>query len=83
MNGLSTLWKVVDISKAQMDRCRLLSLPSPGAAQETIAQHRAILIALSQADPAAAMAALQAHLDTSLRNTISYLDAEPKSTSLL
>lgn len=83
VNGLSMLWKVVDISKAQMDRCRLLTLPSPGAAQETIAQHRTILAALSQHDAEAAMAALQAHLETSLSNTISYLDAEPKGTSLL
>ena len=77
VNGLTMLWKVVDISKAQMDRCRLLSLPSPGAGQETIAQHRSILAALRAHDAAAAMQALQAHLETSLCNTISYLDAEP------
>ena len=77
VNGLAMLWKVVDISKAQMDRCRLMSLPSPGAGQETIAQHRAILATLAERDQAGAMKALQTHLETSLRNTISYLDAEP------
>jgi len=83
MNGLSMLWKAVDISKAQMDRCRLLSLPSPGAGQETIAQHRAILDALGRRDPEASMTALRTHLETSLRNTLSYLDAEPVDRSLL
>ena len=75
VNNLTMLWKVVDISKAQMDRCRLLSLPSPGAAHETIAQHRAILDALSRQDQQGSMQALQTHLETSLQNTLSYLDA--------
>ncbi|UDL92593.1 GntR family transcriptional regulator [Mesorhizobium sp. PAMC28654] len=79
VNGLAMLWKVVDVSKAQMDRCRLLSLPSPGAGQETIAQHRAILDALARRDQAGSMTALRTHLETSLRNTISLLDAEPAS----
>ncbi|MEO5756199.1 MAG: GntR family transcriptional regulator [Mesorhizobium sp.] len=83
VNGLTMLWKVVDISKAQMDRCRLLSLPSPGAGQETIAQHRAILKALAKRDQAGAMKALQAHLETSLRNTIALLDAEPHGSLLI
>ncbi len=71
----------VDISKAQMDRCRLLLLPSPGAGQETIAQHRAILETLRRRDPDAAMAALRTHLETSLSNTMSYLDAAPHPAS--
>ncbi|MGP2490546.1 GntR family transcriptional regulator [Mesorhizobium sp. PUT5] len=81
VNGLSMLWKAVDISKAQMDRCRLLLLPSPGAGQETIAQHRAILETLRRRDPDAAMAALRTHLETSLSNTMSYLDAAPRPAS--
>ncbi|WP_084650185.1 GntR family transcriptional regulator [Stappia stellulata] len=75
VNGLHMLWKVVDISKAQMDRCRLLTLPTPGAGQETIAQHRAILEALTQRDQDASMHALETHLQTSLGNTLAYLDA--------
>jgi DNA-binding GntR family transcriptional regulator len=81
VNGLSMLWKVVDVSKAQMDRCRLLSLPSPGAGQETIAQHRAILDALAKHDQAGSMKALKAHLETSLRNTLSLLNAQPVGRS--
>lgn len=75
VNGLTMLWRAVDISKAQMDRCRVLSLPSPGAGDEAIVQHRAILEALSRRDSQASMEALHAHLETSLRNTLSYLDA--------
>lgn len=81
VNGLHMLWKVVDVSKAQMDRCRLLSLPSPGAGQETIAQHRAILAALERRDQKGSMQALKNHLETSHRNTLAYLDAVTGRTS--
>lgn len=74
VNGLNMLWKVVDITKAQMDRCRLLSLPDPGAGLETLAQHRAIIDALARGAPEAARAAMQQHLATSLKNTLRYLD---------
>ncbi|SLN17973.1 GntR family transcriptional regulator [Roseisalinus antarcticus] len=76
VNGLDMVWKVVDVSKAQMDRCRLLSLPSPGAGLETIRQHRAILEALVRHDEAASMAALRDHLETSMSNTFVYLDSK-------
>ncbi|WP_226781343.1 GntR family transcriptional regulator [Oceaniglobus trochenteri] len=75
VNDLAMLWKVVDVSKAQMDRCRLLTLPSEGAAQQTIAQHRIILEALRRNDVAASTAALQTHLETSLHNTQTYLNS--------
>ena len=74
VNGLHMLWKVVDITKAQMDRCRLLSLPDPGAGLETIAQHRAIIDALAAGNPEMARQAMKLHLATSLRNTLRYLD---------
>lgn len=74
VNDFAMLWKVVDISKAQMDRCRLLTLPSPGAGHQTIAQHRTILDALARNDPEASMSALKTHLDTSLQTTLAYLD---------
>lgn len=75
VNGLHMLWKVVDISKAQMDRCRLLSLPTPGAGQETIKQHRAILEALEKHDQDESVRALRMHLETSHRNAIAFLAA--------
>lgn len=79
VNGLHMLWKVVDVTKAQMDRCRLNSMPDPGAAHETIAQHRAIIDALARHDPTGARAAMQHHLSTSLRNTLRYLDRAENS----
>lgn len=73
VNGYAMLWKVVDMTKAQMDRCRLLALPSPGAGETTIAQHRAIVDALAAHDAEAAEAAISTHLATSLDNTITLL----------
>ena len=73
INGLSMLWRAVDISKAQMDRGRYLSIPRPGSGEITIAQHRDIVAALRARDPSAAMAAMRTHLDTSLHNTLSLL----------
>lgn len=73
VSDLDMVWKVIDISKAQMDRCRLLSLPSPGAGIETIAQHRTIVEALIQHDEAAAISAMSDHLETSMSNTFIYL----------
>lgn len=75
VNRLDMVWKVIDISKAQMDRCRLLSLPSPGAGHETICQHRAILQALARRDVDGADRAMVDHLQTSMANTFAYLDA--------
>jgi len=73
VNGYSMLWRVVDITKAQMDRCRLLSLPSPGAGETTIEQHSAIVDALEAHDPEAAERAIKEHLETSLSNTLKLL----------
>ncbi len=73
VNGYTMLWRVVDMSKAQMDRCRLLSLPSPGAGDTTIAQHTAVVDALEAHDAEAAERAISDHLETSLENTLKLL----------
>ena len=53
INGLSMLWRAVDISKAQMDRCRhLAAVSAPIYGTRTIAQHRAIIRALETGDHA-------------------------------
>lgn len=70
INGFQMLWRAVDISKAQMDRGRYLSIPKPGYGEVTIQQHRQILKALQRHDGTAAAAAMREHLDTSLRNTL-------------
>ena len=70
INDFSMLWRAVDISKAQMDRGRYMSIPKPGAGEVTIQQHRLILKALQRHDGAAAAAAMRDHLNTSLRNAL-------------
>lgn len=73
ISGLTMLWKVVDTCKAQMDRCRILTVPRPGHGDTTIAQHRAILDALATRKARPAIKALRAHLDTSLNNSLTCL----------
>lgn len=70
INDFQMLWRAVDISKAQMDRGRYLSLPKPGYGETTIQQHKLILKALQRHDGAAAAAAMREHLNTSLRNAL-------------
>jgi DNA-binding GntR family transcriptional regulator len=70
INDFQMLWRAVDISKAQMDRGRYMSLPKPGYGEITIQQHRLILKALQRHDGAAAATAMREHLNTSLRNAL-------------
>jgi GntR family transcriptional regulator, rspAB operon transcriptional repressor len=72
ISGLTTLWKVVDNCKAQMDRCRLQTLPTPGHGSETIKQHRAIVAALSTKKVRPSVQALRVHLNTSLQNSLAW-----------
>lgn len=73
VTGLSLLWKMVDTCKAQMDRCRILTVPRPGHGRSTIEQHRAILAALATRKARPAVQALREHLSTSLRNSLDCL----------
>jgi len=70
INDFHMLWRAIDISKAQMDRGRYMSIPKPGAGEVTIQQHRQILKALQRHDGAAAAAAMREHLNTSLRSAL-------------
>jgi GntR family transcriptional regulator, rspAB operon transcriptional repressor len=79
ISGLTTLWKMVDTCKAQMDRCRILTVPRPGHGTRTIEQHRAILVALVARKPRPAIAALRAHLDTSLDNSLTWFAERDKA----
>lgn len=55
-------WRVVEEVKAQMDRVRYLSLPAATPVDRLIVQHEAIVRAVASGDPAAAEAAVRAHL---------------------
>ena len=68
------MWGTIEISKAQLDRCRHLMLPRAGQAEATLEQHREIIRGLNSRDPAKASAAMKAHLDDAYRSTVAVLD---------
>jgi GntR family transcriptional regulator, rspAB operon transcriptional repressor len=59
-------WKMLENVKAQMDRIRFLAIEQSSPLDAIIAQHRAIVEAVKAGDPAAAAAAMQAHLSSIL-----------------
>jgi DNA-binding GntR family transcriptional regulator len=74
ISGLKRLWRAIEISKAQLDRCRHMMLPRAGEAETTLAQHRAIIRALARGDPEKARAAMREHLEVAYRSTVAVLD---------
>jgi DNA-binding GntR family transcriptional regulator len=64
--GHPGLWRVAQQAKMQIDRCRRLTLPTPGRMGQVIAEHRAIVLAMRGGDAAAARAALDRHLSAVL-----------------
>jgi GntR family transcriptional regulator, rspAB operon transcriptional repressor len=71
---LPWLWHAIEVSKAQLDRCRYLTVPQAGQAEATITQHRAILEALIARDPDGARQAMQAHLELAYHGIVAFLD---------
>ena len=63
LSGHPSLWRIVDRSKAHLDRVRLLGSPLPQQAAKAIAQHKAIIKALASHSPERAAKALAFHLD--------------------
>ncbi len=74
ISDLPRLWSTIEISKAQLDRCRHLMLPRAGEAERTLEQHREIIRGLNSGDPAKASAAMKAHLDAAYRSTVAVLE---------
>ena len=74
ISDLPRLWSTIEISKAQLDRCRHMMLPLAGQAEATLEQHREIIRGLNSGDPARAAAAMKAHLDAAYRSTVAVLD---------
>jgi DNA-binding GntR family transcriptional regulator len=60
--GRPSAWRIVEEVKAQMDRVRFLDMSEAQPMAVVIHQHRALLDALSDADPDAAEAAMRVHL---------------------
>lgn len=74
ISDLPRLWRTIEISKAQLDRCRHMMLPRAGQAEATLEQHREIIRGLNSRDPAKAATAMKAHLDAAYRSTVAVLD---------
>jgi GntR family transcriptional regulator, rspAB operon transcriptional repressor len=75
MSDLPLLWRSIEISKAQLDRCRHMMLPRAGEAEATLEQHRAIIRALNTGNPQTARDAMAKHLEAAFGNTIRAMDA--------
>lgn len=73
ISGLPRLWKAIDISKAQLDRCRYLAVPRPGRGDETLKQHRLIIDALGARDRKLAARMMGSHLDNAYRDIVGLL----------
>ena len=74
ISGLPRLWRTIEISKAQIDRCRHLMVPRAGEADATLEQHRAIITALTSGDAGKARDAMRDHLEAAYRSTLAVLD---------
>ncbi|MBP2297167.1 GntR family transcriptional regulator [Azospirillum rugosum] len=61
--GYPGFWTMVQQVKVQVDRCRRLTLPSPGRMGKVIAEHEAVVEAIAAHDPNRAILALDLHLD--------------------
>ncbi|MCW2242183.1 GntR family transcriptional regulator [Azospirillum canadense] len=61
--GYPGFWTLVQQVKVQVDRCRRLTLPSPGRMGKVIAEHEAVVQAIAAHDPDRAIRALDLHLD--------------------
>lgn len=72
--GLPRLWQMIEISKAQLDRCRHMMVPRAGQAEATLEQHRKIIRALNCHDPEQARLAMKSHLEAAYRSTLDVLD---------
>lgn len=76
ISNLPRLWRAIEISKAQLDRCRYMMLPRAGEAEATLEQHREIIRALNSGDAEKARAAMSAHLEKAFGNAAKVLDSE-------
>ena len=76
ISNLPRLWRAVEISKAQLDRCRHKMLPRDGEAEATLEQHREIIRGLNSRDPDKARMAMADHLERAFANTLKVIERE-------
>jgi DNA-binding GntR family transcriptional regulator len=73
ISDLPRLWKAIEISKAQLDRCRHLTVPKPGQAQATLVQHKNIIRALVQKDQILSRRMMSEHLEKAYEGIVHFL----------
>lgn len=64
--GFPGIWRMAQTVKAQVDRCRRLTLPVPGRMARVVLEHQRILGAIMDGDGAGARQALTQHLEAVL-----------------
>ncbi len=75
ISNLDRLWRAIDISKAQLDRCRHVMLPRQGQGEATLEQHRTIIRALNSKDAERARRAMADHLEAAYSSTIKAIES--------
>jgi GntR family transcriptional regulator, rspAB operon transcriptional repressor len=74
ISDLPRLWQAIEISKAQLDRCRYLTVPRPGQAEATLVQHRGIVRALIEKDEELSRRTMREHLDKAYQGIVAFLE---------
>ena len=77
LSGHAIAWQLSRRANGHLDRVRRLSLPEPGYVGEMLAEHRAIVAAVGEADADAAEAAMRHHLRMVLSFQDRVRDAHP------
>lgn len=75
VSNLDRLWRAIEISKAQLDRCRHIMLPREGEGEATLEQHREIIRALNSKDPDRARHAMGRHLEIAYSATLKVIES--------
>jgi DNA-binding GntR family transcriptional regulator len=76
ISNLNRLWNTIEISKAELDRCRHMMVPRAGEGETTLRHHREIIKSLSSGDSEAARRAMAAHLDVAYVTAAKMLETE-------
>lgn len=75
--GFPGIWRMAQTVKAQVDRCRRLTLPVPGRMARVVLEHQRILGAIMDGDAAGAREALTQHLEAVLPDLQELHQAHP------